>query len=159
MAQHNNTNFEMDVAIRAASQLKPRWSLLSVKAGFLHDTQELLLVHFSISIPVCFIYHLLYTQKKQGIRRRNGGQSRLVAFQQSVPAVPHPWGSLPALWLLFSGSWMRSCRSRHHQTAGKLSGSPLWSPFQPEIRGDIVLWWPKVLGLKLNQTEQIRCHF
>lgn len=41
---------------------------MSVKAGFLHDTQKLLLVHFSISIPVCFIYHLLITHNQQGIR-------------------------------------------------------------------------------------------
>lgn len=42
--------------------------LLSVKAGFLHDTQELLLVHFSIPIPVCFLYHLLSKHNQQGIR-------------------------------------------------------------------------------------------
>lgn len=51
-----------------------------------------------------------------------------------IPAIPHQWGFRPALWLLASDSWTRSCLSRHRQTDGKLSGSPLWSPSQPGIR-------------------------
>lgn len=55
----------------------------SVQAGFLHDAQELLLVHFSISIPVCFIYHLLHKHTtREGVKRRTeeASQASLTSF-------------------------------------------------------------------------------
>lgn len=37
----------------------------SVKAGFLHDTQELLLVHLTVSIPVGLVNHLLHKRRRR----------------------------------------------------------------------------------------------
>lgn len=36
---------------------------ISVKTGLLHDPQEFLLIHFPISISICFINHFLYDVK------------------------------------------------------------------------------------------------
>lgn len=62
MALHNNEDFEFCLNRRRymSSITSKTTPLPSVKAGFLHNTQELLLVHFSVSIPVCFVYHLLH---------------------------------------------------------------------------------------------------
>lgn len=49
----------------------------SVKAGFLHDTQELLLVHLSISVPVCFVNHLLHKQSGGNEVRTTQGWGKL----------------------------------------------------------------------------------
>lgn len=72
MARHNNKDFKTEVDIWAALHVKTNtrqpWchALPSVQAGFLHNAQELLLVHFSVSIPVCFIDHLLHRHAKRG---------------------------------------------------------------------------------------------
>lgn len=137
MVRHNNTNFEMDVDIRAAavwsSVSKGRFSswYAGTPPGSLLRLRPCLLRRSSPS----------YTQHNRELEDEWGGRrSRWSgSVQGSVPAAPRPWGSPPALWLLFSGSWTRSCLSRHHQTAGKLSGSPLWNPSQPEIREEKVL--------------------
>ena len=40
-------------------------TLHSVQASLLHDAQEFLLVHFPVSIPVCFVDHLLWRRRPQ----------------------------------------------------------------------------------------------
>lgn len=70
MARHNNKGREgryisSIICETTTGPLDPHHRLPSVEAGFLHNAQELLLVHFSVSIPVCFIYHFLHRHNKK----------------------------------------------------------------------------------------------